>query len=151
MPSIIVRQKGVVIPGVEAQRGLSSSSVRFDHPLGVVVPEFFEAELRPLGATASIVDGVDSLDFLRKLSLSLGTRRTSDEDEELPRADLGRYERDADDLPGASLTIVAAEPVDVVRYWSTGEAYYELELSGELPKRDWTLDVEAEFRGALGL
>ena len=40
---------------------------------------------------------------------------------------------------------------DVLEYWNTKNAYYQLEISGVLPENTWAVDVVVSFSGKLSI
>lgn len=154
VPRIVVTQSNIAIQGLNNPNEVTvTARTTFEHPVGFEIPQVFDAELFPRGATATVsqasVDrGVRSFDFVDEMTVLLGTRSGN-----LPTKEIAHFVRDQAFEPEAnpSLPIPTSDSFNVVEYWAAGDSYYELSLTGRLPDVDWTLDLTAEFTGSLAL
>jgi hypothetical protein len=90
--------------------------------------------------TESTLRSDRSFGFVRGIQL-VGSSR------DLPAIDLGSC---ADETCSADAELVlSADEVDMMRYIDTGALDLDLTVSGELPREDWTLDVDVCLRGSL--
>lgn len=150
IPEVVVTQSEVVFDGVPVINGRPESSrldTSFDHPEGFELPDFLTTELRPLGAVLMAADPYQDLAFITSLSLTIESKLN----DELPRIEVATYTRDSMDASN-SIEIEANSDADVLKYWRTDAALYQLTvISGALPEAPWEVDVVVKFSGSLSI
>lgn len=149
VPRIIVSQIGVEIRGVPNPNGvITTTRTRFDHPVGFEVPKVLDASLFPRSARAVSSNEQADLSFVEEFTLLLASRS----DENLRSEQIAHYQRSPEQSGEMLLLeIPTNNQFNVVEYWASGDAYYELVVRGQLPESNWVLDVVAEFEGNLAL
>lgn len=150
IPNITVTESDLQFQGIpEVLSELDDTptlTTRFEHPSDFDLPEFLNPELRVTRANMRVEDGVSDLSFVRNLRLVLG----SDSPDAPPRVVMAEYQRLAGARVGTTIEASPDRNVDVIQHWETGEAYYELTLSGDgMPSRDWTVAVTVQFSGSI--
>jgi hypothetical protein len=150
IPNITVTESDLQFQGVpEALSELDDSptlTTRFEHPSDFDLPDFLNPELRVRSASMRVEDGVSDLSFVRSLRLVLG----SDAPNAPAPVVMAEYQRLGGARVGDVLEISPERDVDVLQHWETGEAYYELTLSGDgMPSRDWSVAVTVQFSGTI--
>lgn len=150
IPNITVTESDLQFQGVpEALSELDDTptlTTRFEHPSDFDLPEFLNPELRVTRASMRAEGGVTDLSFVRSLRLMLG----SDGPGAPPPVVMAEYQRLGGARVGNVLEISPDRGVDVIQHWQTGEAYYELTLSGDgMPSRDWSVAVTVQFSGSI--
>ena len=150
IPRVEIVQRDVEIPGAgEFGDLLRATTVSFDHPRSFQLPRAYDAELHALGVTATPTFGVEDLSFVEGLVIRLGSRS----DDGLEQVELARYDATAGDHSNedGSLTIPTNPELDVIEFFGSRAAYYEVSISGELPPDMWRIDIQASFSGELAL
>ena len=64
---------------------------------------------------------------------------------------LASYERRGNGSAGRVLELEIDSNTDVLSYWDTKQAYYDITLWGTLPEEDWSVDVTFSFSGRLSV
>jgi hypothetical protein len=150
IPNITVTESDLQFEGVpEALSALDDSptlTTRFEHPSDFDLPDFLNPELRVERASMRVEDGVADLSFVRSLRLVLG----SDGPDAPAPVVMADYQRLGGARVGQVIEITPENDVDVLEHWETGEAWYELTLSGDgMPSRDWSVAVTVQFSGSI--
>jgi hypothetical protein len=150
IPNITVTESDLQFQGVpEVLSELDDSptlTTRFEHPSDFDLPDFLNPELRVTYASMSVEEGVPDLSFVRSLRLVLG----SDGPNAPPPVVMAEYQRLAGARVGETIEASPERGIDVIEHWETGEAYYELTLSGDgMPSRDWSVAVTVQFSGSI--
>jgi hypothetical protein len=150
IPEIVVTQSDIAFEGVPRIPGFTDFSMTvttsFEHPEGFDLPEFLNPKLRPLTGSITGVDDMD-LSFLEELTLTLASRA----EDAPPPTVLASYVRTSAGLVGRVVQMETDRDSDVVEYWSTKDAYYDVTLSGLLPEDAWAIDVSIAFAGQLSV
>jgi hypothetical protein len=90
---------------------------------------------------------MQDLSFIESLKLTLSSRSP---DAPPPRV-VASYQRPASGKPGSVLSLKTDNDQDVLEYWGTRNAFYDLEVSGILPEDAWAVDVVVAFSGKLSI
>jgi hypothetical protein len=150
LPEVVVTQSDVEFLGVPRIPGITDTSqtltTSFDHPKGFELPDFMNPELRPLAATITGRGTMNDLSFLEGITLTLSSRAA----DAPPALVVANYER-RDMGVGRVVPLETDSDADVLKYWSTEDAYYEVRLWGMLPENDWAIDVAVSFAGELSV
>ncbi len=147
---VVVTRQGLEISGsmMPVDLGEQEITVRFDHPYeGVDLPAGVNSELRPTGVMLTAASGVSDFSFLRAFSVTIGSTAP----EAPPPAVVFEYQSQGDGPVGHSIDISPARSPNVLDYWETTGAYYELTVRGDLPELLWAVDVAIEFSGKLSV
>ena len=150
IPEVVVTQPDVMFEGVPEIPGFVTPrelSTEFDHPEGFDLPSAFSPELYPLELVVEGRDAMVDLSFIETLVLTLASR---DAQAPAPR-EMAVYRRGDTTNVGQRVSIPADRDSDVVEYWDTNRAYYQLSVTGDLPSEDWGVDVIVKFRGSLSV
>lgn len=152
LPEVVVTRSDIEFYGVGVFPGISdvsqSATTTFDHPSDFELPDGLNPELHPLAATLQANDSIDDLSFLEEFSITLASR-APDAPEPVRVAGYVRDDEARD--AGRSIELVIEPDLDVLSYWDTNEAYYEVTLAGILPPDDWSIDVTFAFSGRLSM
>lgn len=150
LPEIVVTKSDVPFIGVPRIPGITDTSqtvsTSFDHPKGFELPEFMNPELRPLGASIAGRGTMNDLSFVEGVTLTLSSRAP----DAPPPLVVANYERSGTGV-GRVLQLDTANDADVLEYWSTEDAYYDVRLWGIMPEDDWAVDVIVSFAGELSV
>ncbi len=149
IPEVVVTQSEVMFDGVPRLDGVditTSLSTSFDHPEGFEVPDGFDSELRPLGVVVEGYGDMHDLAFIDGLRLTLASRDPNGPEP----ADVVTYTRQAGDA-GPMLDVAAEDDTNVIDYWKTNSAFYQLTVVGDLPEQQWGVNVTVRFSGSLSV
>ncbi len=151
IPEVKVTQSDVSFDGVPRVPGITDVTTtlqtQFDHPKGLGLPDMLDPELYPLAAQVQAGDGMDSLAFIQEIKLTLASRAPGAP----PPAVVASYQRTGSAAPGKTIKLKTDTDSDVLSYWETKDAYYDLEVSGILPENNWAVDVIVSFSGSLSI
>lgn len=151
IPEVVVTRSDVGFQGVPVIPGITdvtqTVSTSFDHPSDFALPETLNPELRPLAASVSGHGDLSDLSFLEGLQVTLSSRAPGAPE---PRV-LAYYERPASGEVGRVVNLQTNVESDVMSYWDTDQAYYDVTLWGILPSEDWAIDVTFAFSGSISV
>jgi hypothetical protein len=151
IPEVVVTRSDVefaavpVIPGyTDVSQELSTS---FDHPSDFELPDGLNPQLRPLSASVSGTGDMQDLSFLEGLEVTLASRAEGAPEPYV----LAYYERPANGQAGRVVRLQTNKRSDVLSYWDTKEAYYDVRIWGVLPPETWAIDVTFAFSGSISV
>lgn len=133
------------VPGVTDTSNLVTTS--FNHPKGFELPDFFESELYPRSAEVTGVGDLQDMSFVDGLTLTLSSRAEGAP----PPIVVASYERDPGKAAGRVMNMEIDEDSNVLSYWETKSAYYDLTVWGTLPEDAWAIDISVAFSGSISL
>jgi hypothetical protein len=151
IPEVTVTRSDVEFLGVPLIPGITdvdqTVSSTFDHPSDVELPSELNPELHPLAASIQGRENMGDLSFLDKMEVTLSSRAPNAPEPIL----LASYERRGNGSAGRVLELEIDSNTDVLSYWDTKQAYYDITLWGTLPEEDWSVDVTFSFSGRLSV
>lgn len=149
IPKVVVERSDVGFDGVPRVPGVELTATvinSFDHPKGYKLPSLFDSKLYPIGASITGRGAMTDLSFIEGVTLTLSSRA----EDAPPPVVVARYERDAGDV-GRAIHLETDSDTDVLGYWTTKSAYYDVELWGTLPEENWSVDISATFSGEISV
>jgi hypothetical protein len=151
IPQVTVTRSDVEFLGVPLVPGITdvdqTVSSTFDHPSDFELPDALNPELHPLSASIEGRDDMRDLSFLDKMTVTLSSRAPNAPEPIL----LASYERVGNGSVGRVIELDTDSNSDVLSFWDTKEAYYDITLWGTLPEQDWSVDVTFAFSGRLSI
>ncbi|HEU4577583.1 MAG TPA: hypothetical protein VFS67_04980 [Polyangiaceae bacterium] len=151
IPKVVVTQSDVAFDGVPRLPGVpdvtTTLETQFDHPKDATLPDSLDPELFPLSGEVKARGSMQNLSFIDSLKLTLSSRSP---DAPPPRV-VATYQRPPSGKAGSVLALKTDNDHDVLDYWSTKNAFYDLEISGVLPADAWAVDVVVAFSGKLSI
>jgi len=148
IPEVTVTRSDVEFEGVPVIPGITDTTqevtAEFDHPADFELPEDLNPELRPTAASIAARGDMRSLSFLEGLRVTLSSHAP----DAPPPLVVASYERGNGTI-GRVVDLEIEPDSDVLSYWDTDQAYYEVTLWGVLPEQDWSIDVSFSFSGKL--
>ena len=152
IPEVKVTQSDVAFDGVPRVPGLTDVTTtlqtQFDHPKGFALPDMLDPELYPLSARVQARDGMENLGFIQEIKLTIASRSP----DAPPPIVVASYRRTGSNAAsGKQIELQTDSDSDVLSYWETKNAYYDLEVSGVLPENNWAVDVVFSFSGKLSI
>jgi hypothetical protein len=151
IPEVVVTRSDVEFQGVPAIPGITdvtqTVSTTFDHPSDFQLPDELNPELRPISASVAGHGDMQDLSFVEGLRVTL----SSHAEDAPPARTLAYYERPATGAVGRVVNLQTNADSDVITYWDTDQAYYDVTLWGILPSEDWAIDVSFAFSGKISV
>jgi hypothetical protein len=151
LPEVRVTQSGVSFDGVPRFPGVTDVTTtletEFDHPKDATLPEMLDPELYPLSGQVLARGSMQDLSFIQELKLTLASRAA---DAPPPRV-VASYKQSGSKRAGKVIDLKTENDSDVIQYWDTKNAFYDLEISGVLPEDAWAVDVVVSFSGKLSI
>lgn len=149
IPEVVVTRSDVAFEGVPVIPGVTDTtqevSTEFDHPSDFELPQDLNPELHPLAAKIMARGDMPSLSFLEGLRVTLSSRAPGAP----PPLVVASYERPTNGTAGRVINLEIDRDSDVLSYWDTDQAFYDVTLWGVLPAQDWSIDVSFSFSGKL--
>ena len=147
IPDVEVTQHDVAFQGLpgasqlgEVSTGMSFTQDRPDLPL----PKEIDSTVKAMKIELRAKTGITNFDFLRSLRITMAPKDGTSEPVELIN-----YEKPAGSVVGATLSIPAKNPVNILDQWKAESAVFNVQLSGTLPEQAWTIDISAHFAGKI--
>lgn len=151
IPEVVVTRSDVEFQGVPYVPGITdvsqSVSTTFEHPSDFELPSGLNPELRPLSASITGRDDMQDLSFLEGLTVTLSSRAPGAP----PPLVVASYERTRTSGVGRVVQLDTDPDSDVLAYWDTKQAFYEVTLWGIMPSENWAIDVTFSFEGKLSV
>jgi hypothetical protein len=151
IPEVVVTRSDVGFDGVPVIPGYTdvtqTLSTSFDHPSDFELPSGLNPELRPLSASVSGAGDMQDLSFLEGLEVTLSSRAPGAPEPFV----LAYYERPNSGGVGRVVNLQTNTSSDVLSYWDTKEAYYDVKIWGILPPDAWAIDVTFAFSGSISV
>lgn len=147
VPDVEVTQHGLKVQGVPQAKLIGEVSVTSSFTLSssnTAWAKRLNSEVFVHQVTVAAGDGLPNLDFITAARLTMADPTNSE-----GTTEIASYERS----DGAqSTTVIEASmptPIEVTRVWSADNTVIELEMSGQLPEQDWTVDVTLKMAGTI--
>jgi hypothetical protein len=148
LPDVEIARHGVVIPGVPLEASLGDSSVYVtitvnpkDH-IDVDPSTYRSVKVHQVVFTSTGAD----LSFVRALDLTMNGSRAA-----AAPIPVLHYTHAADGAAvGTTLTIPVDPPAEVVGAWKDPPSTIGLQVRGDLPQSDWSLDVSVHLSATIG-
>lgn len=151
IPEVVVTRSDVAFEGVPYIPGITdvsqSVSTTFEHPSDFELPSGLNPELRPLSASIAGRGSMQDLSFLEGLTVTLSSRAQDAPEPEV----VASYERTRASGVGRVLALEIDPSSDVLAFWDTKQAFYEVTLWGVMPSESWAIDVTFAFEGRLSV
>jgi hypothetical protein len=150
IPEVQVTQTDIAFAGVPHIPGFdvpNTVTTSFDHPEGLSLPDSLNPQLHPLSGSITARGAMQDLSFLEGLTLTIASRA---EGAPAPQV-VASYERPNGMLPSPNIQLKTDNDANMLEYWSTKDAYYEVTLWGSLPQEDWAIDVSVSFAGEISV
>jgi hypothetical protein len=151
IPEVVVTRSDVAFEGVPYVPGITdvsqSVTTSFEHPSDFELPSGLNPELRPRSASITGRGTMQDLSFLEGLTVTLSSRAPDAPDPQV----VASYERTRTSGVGRVVPLEVDPDSDVLAYWDTKQAFYEVTLWGVMPPEDWAIDVTFSFEGHLSV
>jgi len=147
LPEVKITQRGVKVPAAPASPSggevavpvtftLSSLDASWAKRMNNAV-QIHQLTIAP-GGTLPSLDFIASAHVTVAPSSSTGNATT-----------ILDYDRAADAPAGSAIQVDMPAPIDITAAWTADSTVVELDVSGQLPTQDWTIDVTLELSGKI--
>ena len=147
LPDVQITQRGVIVSGVPQTTPASPSSVPSSFKLSsseVAWAKGMRTDVLVHQVKIAASGSLSTLDFIDWARVTAAAPSSSES--AIP---IMNYER-GEEAPFSSVIDVSIPaPVDITTVWSADETVIELQMAGQLPEQDWTVDVTLNLSGKI--
>ena len=145
MPEIDITQRGVKIAGVPqaALAGDTSVTTSFTYSLSAWAKRL-NSDVCVHHLTIAASGSVPNLDFIKLARVTAANPARAESTTELLNYDRSQAAPSSSDIDASMAT-----PIDITSIWSADKAVIELDMAGQLPEQDWTVDVTLSLSGRI--
>jgi hypothetical protein len=145
VPEIDITQRGVKIAGVPgaALVGDTSVTTSFTYSLSAGAKRM-NSDVRVHRITIAVSGSVPNLDFVALARVTAANPASPESTTELLN-----YARSETAPSSSDIDASMATPIDITPLWSADKAVIELQMAGQLPEQDWTVDVTLSLSGKI--
>ncbi len=147
VPDFEITQRGLKMPGVPHTAGANDSSVSSSFALSscnAAWAKRLNSHVRLHQVTINASGSLPNLDFVDLARVTA----TNPANAESP-TELLNYDRDEAAPSGSDIGVSIAVPIDITTLWSAAQAVIELQVAGQLPEQDWTVDLTLRLSGKM--
>jgi len=145
LPDVEITQRGVKMAGVPetAQVGDASVTSSFTFSLSTWAKRMNSGVfVRQVTITAS--GSLPNLDFIQLARVTAANPASPQGTTELMN-----YDRSEGTPSSSAIEASMPTPIDITTLWSADKAVIELQMAGQLPEQDWTVDVTLKLSGKI--
>ena len=145
VPEVDITQRGVKIAGVSgaALAGDTSVTTSFTYSLSAWAKRM-NSDVRVHHVTIAASGSVPNLDFVALARVTAANPASPESTTELLN-----YDRSEVASPNSDIEVSMPAPIDITTLWSADKAVIELQMAGQLPEQDWTVDVTLTLSGKI--
>ena len=147
MPEVEVTQHGVKMQGVPKASLLGDVSVTSSFTLSssnTAWAKRMNSEVFLHQVTVAAFGGLPNLDFVKVARLTMSDPTASEEPTEI-----ASYDRCEDAQSSSLIEVSTPAPIDITRVWSADNTVIELQIAGQVPEQNWTVDVTLKLAGKI--
>jgi hypothetical protein len=147
LPDVEVTQRDLKIPAALSPVAAADVSVRAAFTLSssdTAQAKYVNSNVLVHAMRITPTDSQTRLDCIHSASLTVavdGRQETT-----IPVA---KYDRDPNATPSSDIEVSMPAPVDVTAVWSADKTVVELQVTGQLPTQDWTVDLTLNLSGKI--
>jgi hypothetical protein len=143
LPDVEITQHGLKMAGVPGAALVGDASVTSSFTFSSSAwAKHMNSEVLVHKVTITASNGLPNLDFIKDARVTAAAPAISE-----GATDLVNYERSQDAPSSATIEVTMPAPVDITSLWSAGQVVVELQVAGQLPEQDWTVDVTVQVSG----
>ncbi|HJX65102.1 MAG TPA: hypothetical protein VJ860_14260 [Polyangia bacterium] len=142
-----ITQHGLIVPGVPQTTLGSPSSTRSSFPLSsadVAWAKGMKTDVLVHQVRIVASDSLFTLDFIDWARVTAAAPSSSES--AIP---IMNYERTEQAPSSTVIDVSIPSPVNITTVWSADETVIELQMAGQLPEEDWTVDVALNLSGKI--
>jgi hypothetical protein len=147
LPDVEITQHGVKMAGVPETTQAGDASVTGSFTLSsstTAWAKHMDSEVFVHQVTIAASDGLADLDFIESARVTAADPAISE-----GTAEIMNYDRGEDAPAGSAIEVSMPSPIDITTLWSANKAVIELQMAGQLPEQDWTVDVTLKISGKI--
>jgi hypothetical protein len=147
LPDVQITQRGLIVPGVPQTTLGSPSSTPSFFPLSssdVAWAKGMKTEVLVHRVQIVASGSLSTLDFIDCVHVTVAVPASSEG--AIPIMD---YERNEEAPSSSVIDVNIPAPVDIATVWSADKTVIELQMAGQLPEQDWTVDVTLNLSGKI--
>jgi hypothetical protein len=134
---------GVQVPGAEGEGNLNQTFV-FDQLDQVKELDQLDADVQFLHVVLRATSGVDDFSFLQSAKVTVAS---GDPASSLPAVEVVNCSGDGCGLTGPEVTLLSDTKADAMAYLRTSSVAVSVDVTGTLPSKPWTMDVDVCVKG----
>jgi len=143
LPDVEITQHGLRMAGVPGAAQVGDTSVTSSFTFSSSAwAKHMNSQVFVHQVTITARGDLPNLDFIKNARVTAAAPAISES-----ATDLVNYERSQDAPSSASVEVTMPAPVDITSLWSAGQVVVELQVAGQLPEQDWTVDVTVKVSG----
>ena len=147
VPDIEITQRGLKMPGVPGTTPASDTSVASSYTYSLCNAEWakrLNQDVLVHSITIAASGSVPNLNFVDFAHLT-ATSPASPEG----AIELLSYDRSEATSPNSDIEVSMPAPIDITTIWSADKVVIEVQMAGQLPEQDWTVDVTLNLSGKM--
>jgi len=147
LPDVQITQRGLIVPGVPQTTPASSSSTPSSVTLSsadVAWAKGMKTDVLVHRVRIAASGSLSTLDFIDLARVTAAASSSSES--AIP---IMNYERNEEAPSSSVIDVSIPAPVDITTVWSADKTVIELQLAGQLPEQDWTVDVTLNLSGKI--
>lgn len=147
LPDVEITQRGLKVPAMPATMSagrVSTSGTFLVSSSDTAWAKRMNSNVRVHRVTLVASGGQPSLDFIECARMTVSTLGHPE-----GAIEIMSYERVADARSGSAIEVDIPLPNDITIPWTTDQTVIELQVAGQLPTQDWTVDVTLKLSGEI--
>jgi hypothetical protein len=145
LPDVEITQHGVKMAGVPETTQVGDASVTSSFTFSLSTwAKRMNSGVFVHQVTIAASGGLADLDFIELARVTAADPASSE-----GTIEILNYDRSEDAPSSSSIEVTMATPIDITSLWSADQAIIELQLAGQLPEQDWTVDVTLKVSGKI--
>jgi hypothetical protein len=143
LPDVEITQHGLKMAGVPGAAVLGDTSVTSSFTLSSSTwTKRMNSQVFVHHVTITARGDLANLDFIRFARVTVAAPAISD-----GTTAIMDYERSPDAPSSSAIEVSLPAPIDVTSLWSANQLVIELQVAGQLPEQDWSVDVTLNLSG----
>jgi hypothetical protein len=145
LPDVEIAQHGLKMTGVPGAAQVGDSSVTSSFTFSSSAwAKRMNSEILVRKVTITAGDSLPNLDFIKVARVTAAAPAISE-----VTTDLVNYERSEDAPSSSAIEVSLPAPINVTSLWSANQLVIELQVAGQLPEQDWTVDLALNLSGSI--
>ena len=143
LPDVEITQHGLKMTGVPGAAVVGDTSVTSSFTLSPSTwAKRMNSEIFVHRATITDSDSLANLNFIKSARVTAAVSALSE-----GTTPIMDYERSVDAPSTSVIAVSPPAPIDVTSLWSANQVVIELQVAGQLPEQDWTVDLALNLSG----
>lgn len=143
LPDVEITQHGLKMAGVPGAVVVGDTSVTSSFTFSSSAwAKRMNSQVFVHQVTITAGNGLPNLDFIKVARATAAAPAISE-----VTTDLVNYERSQDTPSSLAIEVSLPAPIDITSLWSANQLVIELQVAGQLPEQDWTVDMTLNLSG----